>query len=240
MINHFKELLQADENKINLNEETLPTTGVGDIDFPITQEELSVASKILKAGKGNGIDTIRNEMIAPLVETYPTLILRAFNDIVVNNEPICQDWLHSLITAIHKKGSKDDPGNYRGISLMSCLGKLFLTIINNRLVKYSLENGLLSVGQLKSVIGNRTSDPHVILHNLIQEYCHKKKTRIFGCFVDFSKAFDKVPRDILLQKIQNKGINGKIFDIIKSLYMEDTASVKIERKFSKPFERNIG
>ena len=123
---------------------------------------------------------------------------------------------------------------------MSCLGKLFLTIINNRLVKYCLENDLLSLGQLGFVIGNRTSDPHVILHNLIQKYCHKRKSRIFGCFVDFSKAFDKVPRDILLQKLQNKGINGRIFDIIKSLYMEDTASVKIGKKFSEPFETNIG
>ena len=119
---------------------------------------------------------------------------------------------------------------------MSCLGKLFLTIINNRLVKYCLENGLLSLGQLGFVIGNRTFDPHVILQNLIQKYCHKRKSRVFGCFVDFSKAFDKVPRDILLQKLQNKGINGRIFDIIKSLYMEDTASVKIGKKISEPFE----
>ena len=240
MINHFKELLQTDENKISADQANLYTTEVGNLDFPITQKELSVASKILKAGKGTGIDTIRNEMIAPLIEAYPSLILRAFDDIIVKNKPLCHDWLHSLITAIHKKGSKDDPGNYRGISLMSCLGKLFLTIINNRLVKYSLENGVLSPGQLGFVIGNRTSDPHIILHNLIQKYCHKKKSRVFGCFVDFSKAFDKVPRNILLQKLQNKGINGRMFDIIKSLYVKDTASVKIGREFSDPFETNIG
>ena len=239
MINHFKELLQTDESEKALNQ--FPSTSeLGKLDYPITQKELEVASKILKTGKGTGIDTIRNEMIAPLTEAYPSLFLRAFNDIIVNNRPLCKDWLHSLITAIHKKGSKDNPDNYRGISLMSCLGKLFLTIINNRLVKYSLENGLLSRGQLGFVIGNRTSDPHIILHNLIQKYCHKKKSRLFGCFVDFSKAFDKVPRDILLQKLQNKGIDGRIFDIIKTLYMEDTASVKIGKKFSDPFETNIG
>ena len=107
-------------------------------------------------------------------------------------------------------------------------------------MKYSLENGLLSRGQLGFVIGNRTSDPHIKLHNLIQKYCHKKKSRVFGCFVDFSKAFDKVPRNILLQKLQNKGINGRMFDIIKSLYVKDTASVKIGREFSDPFETNIG
>ena len=84
MINHFKELLQTDENKITQNQES-NRTELGNLDFPITQTELSVASKILKAGKGTGIDTIRNEMISPLIEAYPSLIIRAFDDIIVNN-----------------------------------------------------------------------------------------------------------------------------------------------------------
>ena len=113
---------------------------------------------------------------------------------------------------------------------MSCLGKLFLTVINNRLVKFSLEKGLLSPGQLGFVIGNRTSDPHILLQNLIQKYCHKGKKRLFGCFVDFSKAFDTVPRDILLRKLKEKGINGRILEIIHTLYLEDYASIKIGKR----------
>ena len=91
----------------------------GRLDFPVTEEELKFATKILKAGKGTGIDTLRNEMLRPLVELYPQLIIKTFNDIITQEKNLCKDWLHSLITAIHKKGAKDDPGNYRGISLMS-------------------------------------------------------------------------------------------------------------------------
>ena len=123
---------------------------------------------------------------------------------------------------------------------MSCLGKLFLTVVNNRLVKYCLENGILSPAQLGFVAGNRTSDPHIILQNLIQKYCHSKNRKIFGCFVDFSKAFDRVPRDILLRKLKEKGIDGRILDIIRPLYLGDTASVKIDKSFSPPFATNIG
>ena len=217
-----------------------PNKEAGKLDYPISPKELDVASKLLKNGKGTGIDVIRNEMIAPLVSTYPLLLIRAFNDIIINHKRLCRDWLHSLITALHKKGAKDDPGNYRGISLMSCLGKLFLTIINNRLVKFSLENNLLSPGQLGFVIGNRTSDPHIILHNLLQKYCHQKNRRIYGCFVDFSKAFDTVPRDILLHKLRQKGIDGRVLEIIKPLYHEDSASVKIGKKYSPSFKTNIG
>ena len=237
LVNHFKELLQVD----NTNLGNMPIgSNTGRLDFPVTEEELKIATKILKAGKGTGIDTLRNEMLRPLVELYPQLIIKTFNDIITQEKDLCKDWLHSLITAIHKKGAKDDPGNYRGISLMSCLGKLFLTVINNRLIKHCMENGLLSPAQLGFVAGNRTSDPHVILQNLIQKYCHKKNRKFFGCFVDFSKAFDTVPRDILLNKLKNKGIEGRVLEIIKTLYLNDTASVKIGKSFSPPFVTNIG
>ena len=236
LVNHFKELLQVDNISLDMPE----TTESGKLDYPVTEEELLISTKILKAGKGTGLDMIRNEMLNPLVKLYPKLVLRLFNDNIVHGKKLCSDWLHSLITAIHKKGAKDDPSNYRGISLMSCLGKLFLTVVNNRLVKYCLDNGILSPAQLGFVAGNRTSDPHIILQNLIQKYCHSKNRKIFGCFVDFSKAFDRVPRDILLRKLKEKGIDGRILDIIRTLYLGDTASVKIDKSFSPPFTTNIG
>ena len=238
LVNHFKELLQVEETTVS--SERPENIQAGTLDYPLSNQELEVASKILKAGKGTGLDTIRNEMLTPLLTFYPSLIKRAFDDILTRHKTLSKDWLHSLITAVHKKGAKDDPNNYRGISLMSCLGKLFLTVINNRLVKFSLDRGLLSTGQLGFVIGNRTSDPHIILQNILQKYCHKGKKKLFGCFVDFSKAFDTVPRDILLQKLKDRGINGRVLEIIQTLYQEDYASVKIGTTFSPPFKTNIG
>ena len=123
---------------------------------------------------------------------------------------------------------------------MSCLGKFFLTIINNRLTEYCLHKGILSPSQLGFVKGNRTSDPHIILHNILQKYCHKSKKRLYGCFVDFSKAFDSVPRDILLEKLKKHGINGKVFNIIQTIYLEDTVSIKIGNKHSASFKTNKG
>ena len=56
--------------------------GRGGLDYRITPEELKTATKILKNGKGIGIDIILNEMLTPLVEQYPKLLLRAFNNIL--------------------------------------------------------------------------------------------------------------------------------------------------------------
>ena len=179
-------------------------------------------------------------MIKPLVDIYPKLLLKLFNDLLNTPQKICKNWVHSLITALHKKGAKEDPDNYRGISLMSCLGKLFLTIINNRITEYCLHNKILTPSQLGFVQGNRTSDPHIILHNILQKYCHRANKRLYGCFVDFSKAFDSVPRDILLDKLKKHGINGNIFDIIQKIYLEDTVSIKIGKQHSPSFKTNKG
>ena len=134
LVDHFKLLLFDD--KINLEFEEQDETVVGSLDYPIDLEELNMGTKILKNGKGTGIDIICNEMLVPLVNLYPRLVLRAFNEILQEHGVLCKDWLHSLVSAIHKKGVKEDPDNYRGISLMSCLGKLFLTIIKNRLTEF--------------------------------------------------------------------------------------------------------
>ena len=123
---------------------------------------------------------------------------------------------------------------------MSCIGKLFLSIRNNRLAKFAKEKNLLSESQLGFVQGNRSSDPHSILHNLIQKYCHRKKGKIYGCFVDFSKAFDNVSRDILLNILQKNGVDGKFFDILKTIYSNDMACIKIGNRYSAPFKPNKG
>ena len=243
LIEHFKSILNNPEVPVH-NEEAVQEDGSeentsNDLNRRITKEELELGKKVLRHYKAPGLDMIINEMIEPLVELYPQLLLKLFNSILSNNW-ISEEWLLSLITAIHKKGPKEDPDNYRGISLMSCMAKLFLTILNNRLTAFALERNILTRSQLGFVLGNRTSDPHIILNNLVHKYCHKRKKKIFGCFVDFSKAFDSVPRNLLLEKLRKHNITGKIFDIIKTIYTNDQASVKFGNKFSPKFRTNQG
>ena len=238
LIDHFKQL--ATDKKTGETTDKIPDTkGPGKLDYIITKEELDTACNTLKRGKAPGLDNILNEMLTPFVHKFPETILTLFNSVLKNNK-ISHDWLVSSITAIHKKDDKSDPNNYRGISVMSNIGKLFLIIMNNRLTKYAVENDLLSPGQLGFVKGNRTSDPHIILHNLIQKYCHKQKKKLFGCFVDFSKAFDSVSRNLLLKKLREKGVDGNFLNIIKTIYTNDESCVKIGNKRSDMFKPNKG
>ena len=156
----------------------------------------------------------------------PHIILTLFNCILDNNLTV-QDWTIGIITAIYKnKGSRSDPENYRGISLLSCLSKLFTAILHNRLLKYTTENKILSQAHLGCVEGNRTSDPHLITQNLIRKHCHDNEGWLYSCFIDFSEAFDTIPRDKLLKKLLDFCIDGKFFNMIKNIYTHDKICIK--------------
>ncbi len=236
LVDHFKDMLyDPDAPEFPCSSEL----GPGSLDQEITLEELKAGAKILKPGKLPGMDLISNEMLLPLVETYPSLVLKLFNSIL-SNIWLRKEWLISIISALHKKGARDDANNYRGISLMACLGKLFLSILNNRISSFVTTNNTLSSGQLGFIKKNRTSDPHIILNTLQQKYCRRDGKKLYGCFVDFSKAFDLVPREILISKLISAGINGNMLEIIKTIYAEDQACVKIGDKHSDLFRTNMG
>ena len=232
---HFKKIRRTDV------EPTYPPDFVdpGPLDYLISLEELKDVEGVLKNGKASGIDLISYEMLKCIIAYNPNILLKVFNSVLQHNLSI-SDWFVSIITPIHKKGPKMDPDNYRGISLISCLYKLLTAILNKRLEKYCKENKILPENALGFVSGNRTSDAHLILHYLTQNYCHKSNRYIYSCFVDFSKAFDCIPRDILFQRLIDKGITGKVFNLIKNIYMHEKCQIKMGGMLSDPFDANQG
>ena len=234
-VNHFEGI------RCGQNEPVYPPDCMeeGPLDHKIILQELLDATSILKNGKASGVDMISYEMLKCIIEYNPSILLKVFNSTLEHN-PGTSDWLISIISPIHKKGSKMDPNNYRGISLISCVYKLFTAIIHKRLEKFCKNNKILSEAQLGFVSGNRTSDAHLILHNLIRDYCHKKGKFLYSCFVDFSKAFDSIPRDILFQKLISKGIKGKVFNLLKNIYLHEESKVKIGKHLSETITVNQG
>ena len=178
-------------------------------------------------------------MIKCLVESNPGIVLILLNLVFDSNKKI-EQWTMAIIIPILKSGPKMDPSNYRGISILSCLGKLYTAILNKRLMKFVIERGILRPEALGFVAGNRTSDAHLVVHSLIQRYCHQENRKIFSCFVDFSKAFDTIPRDLLFEKLLKYGINGKFFNNIKTMYTNDNCCIKVGNKLTESFLANQG
>ena len=116
----------------------------------------------------------------------------------------------------------------------------FEIFLNMRLTEYALHTNIFSKSQLGFLAGCRTADALLILNNLVEYYCKKKSQFMYGCFVDFKKAFDSVPRDLLLEKLHNMGIKGKFFNILRHIYTSDKACIKMGYSCSDFFNLNIG
>ena len=125
--------------------------------------------------------------------------------------------------------------NYRGITLISSIFKLFAAILNNRLIQYCRDKHILRNEQLVFVLGNRPLGTHVIIHNVIQDNCHEMRIYIYGCFVDFSKAFGSIPRGFLFQKLLACGINGKVYNLLKNRYSKEKCEIKIGKILTEAY-----
>ena len=83
---------------------------------------------------------------------------------------------------IYKSESPDNPSNYRGISISSCLGKLFTSVINNRIAEFGYTNHLINFNQISFRQGYRTADHVSEMKTLIDNYLNiGKKTVLILC-----------------------------------------------------------
>ena len=94
------------------------------------------------------------------------------------------------------------PDNYRGITLLSTLGKLFTRVINDRLESY----GVYIEAQYGFRKGRGTADRIFVLSQLVNTFVNSGE-KLYAFFVDFRKAFDFVVRDTLWYKLLCYGVN---------------------------------
>ena len=110
---------------------------------------------------------------------------------------------------------------------MSCLGKLFNSVLNNRVDEYLSENNIISETQIGFKKKARTSDHMFVLRTLIEKYTKQSNSRLVTCFIDFKKAFDSVLHQGVFLKMQNAGITGLFYNIVKNMYTDNILTMKI-------------
>ena len=146
----------------------------------------------------------------------------------------------AIIKPLYKNvGEREDPSNYRGISLLSCLGKVFSNLINDRLTRFVNENNIIGPEQAGFRSGFSTLDHIFSLKTLIDIYLNKHK-RLYCWYVDYSKAFDTVSRTELWSKLLNNNISGKLFQIIYNMYKSAKSCVSVNSTLTDNFSCMIG
>ena len=161
------------------------------------------------------------------------MLLALFN-LVWDGEYSPSYWREGLIVSLFKNGDREDPGNYRGITLLNVVGKLYSRVINNRLLKHLGLNHLLHEGQGGFRMGRSCINNIFSLSELIQGLIREVKST-FAFFLDVKKAYDTVWRDGLWYKMWEMSIKGKLWRVVRSLYANNRGCVFLEGKSSEFF-----
>ena len=205
--------------------------------FSATEVEKVIRS--LKNNKACGVDNVTNEFLKNTSPEILHVMTELFN-MVLKSGQIPTDWCLGIIQPIYKnKGSTSDPDNYRGITLLSCLGKLFTACINSRLTTFLNASGTLGDEQAGFRQGYSTIDHVFVLHTLIELYLFSKK-KVYCAFIDYKKAFDLIDRTSLWAKLISYNINGRVLTVIKNMYEKAKSCVRQGIQLSQMFSCNIG
>ena len=137
-----------------------------------------------------------------------------------------KQWSVALVTPIYKKGARNDPKNYRPISVLPVFARLFASVMREKLDKYIQESDLLSYSQIGNRKGYRTADHIATLLTLIQS--KKKKKRPFHMvFFDLKNAFDTVDHATLIKRLGTLGVNHSLVRVIASMYSDARFQLKM-------------
>ena len=117
--------------------------------------------------------------------------------------------------------------------------KMYATLLNSRLTKWAEANDLRAAGQAGFRQDHRCSDHLLVLRTVIEQQ-RIVKAPLYTCFVDFKKAYDTVPRDLLWTKLQRLGVHGWFLDGIKALYAEVLMAVKTAQGLTCTFDSVMG
>ncbi len=131
------------------------------------------------------------------------------------------------------------PLNYRGINLLSCIYKTYSTVINRRLLSFLETNNLLCDEQ-NGFRANRSCLEHIYTLYTIIKNRKNMSLDTYVAFIDFSKCFDLIDRDMLYFKLIETGIDGKMYFTLKSMYSNTMSCVSINGNITDWFYTTNG
>lgn len=192
----------------------------------ILETETIRAINTQKNDKAPGDDNITNYTLKESLSVTSKHLTQLFNEIL-DTEQIPKQWTKSTIVLLHKKGDKNEINNYRPISLMSNLYKIFSKILLGRITKQLEEN------QQKEQAGFRadfSTIDHIHVVKQIIEKMNEYGQEYYMAFVDYNKAFDSLSHNYIWKTLGNQGVHNKYIRIIQEIYKNSTATVQLEHQ----------
>lgn len=213
-------------------------------DIPqVPQNPFKVTDFLQAVSHINGKKAVVGGLKPSLVKAVATLIAEAVvlgYNAAVRLGQLPTAWAISHVSAIPKAGGDSNScDGYRGIAVGTMLGKAYAWILNERLSQWAEENGMRAEGQFGFRCERGTQHAAFTLRTLAEKYIGAKR-KLYTLFVDFQKAYDSVPRDLLWQKLQQIGITGWTLSAVQAIYRYVPMQIKTSQGLSEVFQATIG
>lgn len=141
-------------------------------------------------------------------------------------------WKNSFVVPLHKGNDPQDIRNYRPISCLSAISKIFESFISDAIFK-TYKHSICS--EQHGFFAGRSIETNLLLYiDSIVEAVEVGK-QVDAVYVDFEKAFDRIDHSLLCHKLALFGISGNLLKLIQSYLSNRTQQVKIHQYLSRPF-----
>ena len=194
-------------------------------------EEVKYAMKRMKNRKAPGIDDIKIEQLKALDDEGIRILTDICNEVYTTGY-LPQDLKHSIFVKLPKKTNATECTDYRTLCLMSNVTKIILRIIaeRNRRI-FEREAGKTQSGFMK---GKGTREGIFSLRIITEKMLEKHK-KVYMCYIDYKKAFDRVYHALLMEVLSRNEIDEKDLKLIRNLYWQQTASIQTDEGQSSSF-----
>ena len=204
------------------------------MDRPIEQDEVRAVIRALSGVKAAGWDGISERLLKAGGDELVEALTMMFN-YYWERGSTPPEWGRGLIVPLFKKGDAARMDNYRPVTLLPVVAKVFGAVVDRRIAQFVAENELLHSSQAGFRQGYRAEDHLFTLFELVRGRMERGHTTYCG-FLDIRKAYDTVDRALLMQKLRALRIGSKCLKVLESLYVQVQSCVRLGASVSELFQ----
>ena len=218
-VKHFKDISNTphhssfDNNDFVSRDEPL---NVDALDCPFTITEILKTISNLKRHKSPDMQNNVADFFIDSKDFISPYLVKIFN-YIYDKGIYPESWCKGVIVPIFKKGDRSSASNYRGITLINIIAKIFSISLRNRINKWCERDSIFNSAQFGFRDSRSTTDCIFILHTIIQNVINNK-SKLYCAFIDYEKAFDTVIHEALWIKLLQSGRRCKMLKMIQSIY----------------------
>lgn len=206
--------------------------------FPISEVDIEKAINNLKNKNSTGTDSIKTETLKNTKDLIKTPLCHIAN-IMFKHGEFPDKLKKAIVIPIFKGGNRKDPDHYRAVSILSNVSKIFERLIYEKILSFSDKYKLIENNQYGFKKNSSTNDAiGKLIHSI--NSAKDKKLLSLCLFLDLSKAFDTIPHELLLKKLNKMGIRGLAEKLIRSYLSNRSQITKVNDSLSDEGKLDVG